>query len=41
VQERYESYDYVGAYASAVVLALVALLTLVLMNRLKPKEETR
>jgi sulfate/thiosulfate transport system permease protein len=41
VQERYESFDTTGAYAVAVVLALIALATLLLMNRLKPKEETR
>jgi sulfate transport system permease protein len=41
VQERYESFDTTGAYAAAVVLALIALITLLLMNRLEPKEETR
>ena len=41
VQERYQSFDTTGAYAAAVVLALIALATLLLMNRLKPKEETR
>jgi sulfate transport system permease protein len=41
VQDRYESFDEVGAYASAVVLALIAVATLILMTRLKPKEETR
>jgi sulfate transport system permease protein len=41
VQERYESFDTTGAYAAAVVLALIALVTLLLMNRLEPKEETR
>jgi sulfate transport system permease protein len=41
VQERYESFDTTGAYAAAVVLALIALATLLLMNRLEPKEETR
>src|SRR5213078_1364678 len=40
VQDRYRSFDEVGAYASSVVLALLAVLTLVLMTRLKPKEET-
>src|SRR5437764_3331334 len=41
VQDRYQSFDEVGAYASAVVLALLAVLTLILMSRLKPKEETQ
>jgi sulfate transport system permease protein len=41
VQDRYQSFDEVGAYASAVVLALIAVATLILMTRLKPKEETR
>jgi sulfate transport system permease protein len=41
VQDRYREFDEVGAYASAVVLALIAVMTLIVMNRLKPKEETR
>jgi sulfate/thiosulfate transport system permease protein len=41
VQERYESFDVTGAYAAAVVLALIAIVTLLLMNRLQPKEETQ
>jgi sulfate transport system permease protein len=41
VQDRYQAFDDVGAYASAVVLALIAVTTLVLMTALKPKEETR
>src|SRR2546429_104805 len=41
VQERYESFDTAGAYAAAVLLCLIALVTLLLMNRLEPKEETR
>jgi sulfate/thiosulfate transport system permease protein len=41
VQDRYQSFDEVGAYASAVVLALIAVATLLLMTALKPKEETR
>jgi len=41
VQDRYQSFDEVGAYASAVVLALIAVTTLLLMTALKPKEETR
>src|SRR5256884_3164525 len=38
VQDRYRSFDDVGAYASSVVLALIAVTTLILMTRLKPKE---
>jgi sulfate/thiosulfate transport system permease protein len=41
VQDRYQAFDEVGAYASAVVLALIAVATLILMTSLKPKEETR
>jgi len=41
VQAAYENFDLVGAYAAAVVLALLAVATLVLMTTLKPKEETR
>ena len=41
IQDRYREFDEVGAYASAVVLALIAITTLILMNLLKPKEETR
>jgi sulfate/thiosulfate transport system permease protein len=41
VQDRYQAFDDVGAYASAVVLALIAVATLILMTSLKPKEETR
>jgi len=41
VQDRYQAFDDVGAYAAAVVLALIAVTTLILMTALKPKEETR
>jgi sulfate transport system permease protein len=41
VQDRYQSFDEVGAYAAAVVLAMIAVTTLILMTALKPKEETR
>jgi len=41
VQDRYQSFDTTGAYAAAVVLALLAMATLLLMTRLKPKEGTR
>jgi sulfate transport system permease protein len=41
VEATYQSFDYVGAYAAAVVLALVAIATLVLLSLFKPKEETR
>ena len=41
VQDRYQAFDEVGAYASAVVLALIAVATLIVMTVLEPKEETR
>src|SRR6266536_4352885 len=41
VQDRYQAFDTTGAYAAAVLLALLAVATLVLMTRLRPKEETR
>ena len=41
VQDRYQAFDEVGAYASAVVLALIAVTTLIVMTVLEPKEETR
>jgi sulfate/thiosulfate transport system permease protein len=41
VQDRYQSFDTTGAYAAAVVLALLAIATLLLMTRLKPKEGTQ
>ncbi|HEX6663577.1 MAG TPA: sulfate ABC transporter permease subunit [Gaiellaceae bacterium] len=39
VQDRYQAFDEVGAYAAAVLLALIAITTLILMTILKPKEE--
>ena len=41
VQDRYQTFDTTGAYAAAVVLALLAIGTLLLMTRLKPKEGTQ
>jgi sulfate transport system permease protein len=41
VQDRYQAFDEVGAYAAAVVLALIAVTTLLLMTTLKPKEGAR
>src|SRR4051812_2442775 len=41
VQDRYQAFDTTGAYAAAVVLALLAVTTLLLMTALRPKEETR
>jgi sulfate transport system permease protein len=38
VENRYQRFDETGAYAAAVVLALVALATLLAMNLIKPKE---
>jgi len=39
VQERFDGFDYVAAYAASVVLALLAIGTLVAMTMFKPKEE--
>jgi sulfate transport system permease protein len=41
VQDRYNQYDDVGTYASSALLAMLAVATLILMSRLKPKEETQ
>jgi sulfate/thiosulfate transport system permease protein len=38
VEERYQSFDYVGAYAASVVLAMLAIATLVAMSVFKPRE---
>jgi sulfate transport system permease protein len=38
VQDRYESFDVTGAYAASVVLAMIAVATLVLLTIFKPKE---
>ena len=40
VESAYENFDTVGAYSSSLVLALIAILTLVLMNVLRPKDAT-
>ncbi len=39
VQERYESFDQAGAYAISIVLALAAILVLVGMTVIRPREE--
>jgi sulfate transport system permease protein len=39
VQERYESFDLAGAYAISIVLALVAVLVLLAMTVIRPREE--
>ena len=39
VEERYESFDLAGAYAISIVLALIAVLVLVAMTAIRPKEE--
>jgi sulfate/thiosulfate transport system permease protein len=41
VEERFQSFDLVGAYAASVVLALIAIAVLLLMTVLEPKEEIR
>jgi sulfate transport system permease protein len=39
VQDQFEGFDVAGAYAASVVLALLAIGTLLLMTLLRPKEE--
>jgi sulfate/thiosulfate transport system permease protein len=39
VEDRYENFDFTGAYAASVVLAMIAVATLVLLTIFKPKEE--
>lgn len=40
IQERYESFDYAGAYAISIVLALMAIIVLVAMTAIRPREKT-
>ena len=40
VEERFQNFDYVGAYAGSVVLAMLAIATLLAMSLFKPSEET-
>ena len=40
VEERWQSFDVAGAYAISIVLALVAMLVLVALTLIRPKEET-
>ena len=39
VQDQFESFDVTGAYAASVLLALIAIGTLVLMMMFRPNEE--
>jgi sulfate/thiosulfate transport system permease protein len=39
VQERYEAFDLAGAYAISILLALIAILVLVAMTVIRPREE--
>jgi sulfate/thiosulfate transport system permease protein len=39
VQERYESFDLAGAYAISIVLALIAIVVLVAMTTIRPREK--
>jgi sulfate transport system permease protein len=41
VEKRFQNFDLTGAYAAAVVLALLAVATLLAMNFVKPREEAR
>jgi sulfate transport system permease protein len=38
VEDRFQAYDLTGAYAASLVLALMALATLLIINLVKPKE---
>jgi sulfate transport system permease protein len=38
VEDRFQHFDLTGAYAASIVLALMALATLLLINLFKPKE---
>jgi sulfate transport system permease protein len=40
IQSEWENFDYTGAYAAAVVLALIAFTAVIVMNLVKPKEES-
>lgn len=40
VQERWEAFDVAGAYAISIALAMMAILVLVAMTLIRPKEET-
>ena len=40
VEDRFQAFDLTGAYAASLVLALLALLTLLSMNLLKRKDAT-
>jgi sulfate/thiosulfate transport system permease protein len=40
VEERFQSFDSAGAYAAAFVLALVAIVILIVVNVIRPNEET-
>ena len=39
VEERYQSFDLAGAYAISIVLAVIAVLVLVAMTVIRPREE--
>ena len=41
VEEQYQSFDYVSAYSASVVLALLALATVLVMNLLNRKDGVR
>jgi len=41
VQERFQNFDQQATFAAASALALVAVLTLLAISVLRPKEETR
>jgi ABC-type sulfate transport system permease component len=40
VEERWQSFDLAGAYAISIVLALIAVLVLLALTVVRPREET-
>ena len=40
VQDSYDNYDITGAYAASVLLAMIAIATLLLMTMFRPREES-
>jgi sulfate/thiosulfate transport system permease protein len=39
VQQRFENFDLAGAYAASALLAVIALVTLLALTRLRPRKE--
>jgi sulfate transport system permease protein len=39
VEKRFQNFDVAGAYAASALLAMIALATLLVMTRLKPRRD--